>query len=134
MELKRTYEVPEVDIYKISRSLGLWFQEKGFEYQIVDAPGNAWVVQAKKAGILRTAFGMSAVLSVRITPEDKDMIVEIGSSQWADKAVGFTIGFLIAWPWFFTSLYGYKRQKDLQGEIFKKIETDIKGEIPIEAT
>ena len=44
------------------------------------------VLQARKSSTLRDLTGLSAALTIKITPEAGGTRVEIGMQKWADKA------------------------------------------------
>jgi hypothetical protein len=62
------------------------------------------VMQARKSSTLRDLTGLSAALTIRITPEGGGTRVEIGMQKWVDKAaiaavaVLLSAGLLVALP------------------------------------
>lgn len=84
------------------------------------------ILQARKSSTLRDLTGLSAALTVKITPEAGGTRVDVGMQKWADKAVVAAValllsaGLLIALP----ALGAYWQYK-LTEEVWKSIETHI---------
>src|SRR5206468_8020779 len=56
------------------------------------------VLQARKTGTLRDLTGLSAALTVKVTPEHGGTRVEIGMQKWFDKAAVAAVAFMVFPP------------------------------------
>lgn len=85
----RRLRAPGVDVSRLAETLGRWYEEQGFEAQVLPQPG-AVVVQCRQRGRWKAAVGMSVSLTVVLRPEREDLAVEISGAKWLDK--GFVTG------------------------------------------
>src|SRR5947207_7894065 len=98
----RYYPGVEADTIKLMVELRDLFDED-FEVQTMQVSSTA-VLQARKSSMLRDITGLSAALTIKITPESGGTRVEIGMQKWFDKAaiaaiaVVLTSGLLLALP------------------------------------
>src|SRR5216110_3191612 len=98
----RYYPGVEADTIKLMTELRDLFDED-FEVQTMQVSATA-VLQARKSSTLRDITGLSAALTIKITPEAGGTRVEIGMQKWFDKAAVAAIalvlsaGLLIALP------------------------------------
>ena len=82
----RFYPGVEADAAKLVAELrALFDDDSGFEVQTMQVSSTA-VLQARKSSTLRDLTGLSAALTVKITPEHGGTRVEIGMQKWFDKA------------------------------------------------
>ena len=100
----RFYPGVEVDAPQLLRELGRLFDgDDAFEVQTMQV-ASASVLQARKSSTLRDLTGLSAALTIKITPEHGGTRVEIGMQKWFDKAaiaavaMFFSLGLLVALP------------------------------------
>ncbi len=100
----RYYPGVEADATQLATELRRLFDSKqAYELQIMQV-GTATVLQARKSGTLRDLTGLSAALTIKITPEHGGTRVEIGMQKWFDKAavaavaVFLSMGALLALP------------------------------------
>ena len=119
----RYYPGVEADVIKLMTELRDLFDE-GFDVQTMQVSSTA-VLQARKSSTLRDLTGLSAAVTIKITPETGGTRVEIGMQKWFDKAavaaVAFLVsGFLIALP----ALGAYWQYK-LTEDAWKMIEDHI---------
>jgi hypothetical protein len=133
---QKIYHAPGLDIQNLGQALSQWFQGQGFETQILAAPGGGVTVQARKADTLRTVTGTSAALSVMLSPQGENLLVQMGSAQWADKAVVSAVGILLFWPALIPATYGFWKQKQLPQQTFQFIDQYLAtgGKVPIAPT
>src|SRR6266851_5747450 len=54
------------------------------------------VLQARKSSTLREITGLSAALTIKVTPETGGTRVEIGLQKWFDKAAVAAVAFLLS--------------------------------------
>ncbi|MDX6614033.1 MAG: hypothetical protein QOD75_3219 [Blastocatellia bacterium] len=98
----RYYPGVEADVIRLMTELRSLFNED-FEIQTMNVSATA-VLQARKSSTLRELTGLSAALTVKITPEAGGTRVDVGLQKWADKAavaavaVLLTGGLLLAVP------------------------------------
>ncbi|MGB8507846.1 MAG: hypothetical protein WCD76_05540, partial [Pyrinomonadaceae bacterium] len=122
----RFYPGVEVDAQGLTAELRKLFDaDPAFEVQTMQVAATS-VLQARKAGMLRELTGLSAALTIKITPEHGGTRVEIGMQKWFDKAavaavaVILSMGLLVALP----ALGAYWQHK-LTENAWKIIESHI---------
>src|SRR5205085_3971001 len=114
----------EADTVKLMTELHDLF-DKDFEVQTVQVSSTA-VLQARKSSTLRDLTGLSAALTIKVTPEHGGTRVEIGMQKWFDKAavaavaVLLSSGLLLALP-----ALGFYWQHRLTEDAWKLIESHI---------
>ena len=98
----RYYPGVEADVPKLIAELRQLFDED-YEIQMMNVSATT-VLQARKSSTLREMTGLSAALTIKITPEPGGTRVEIGMQKWFDKAavaavaVLLSVGLLLALP------------------------------------
>ncbi|OGO04287.1 MAG: hypothetical protein A2Y73_04115 [Chloroflexi bacterium RBG_13_56_8] len=132
MPEQRMYSAPDVDLANLAEALNQWFQGQGYEAQVLAAPGEGYVVQARRPESWRSWVGMSAALNVTLTPQGENLMVQTGAAKWADKAVVGAVGVLILWPMIIPAAYGAWKQKQLPDEVFRFIDQYVVsgGKVP----
>ena len=122
----RFYPGVEADAAKLQRELRALFDaDQAYEIQTMQVSSTS-VLQARKTGTLRDLTGLSAALTIKVTPEHGGTRVEIGMQKWFDKAVVaavavvLTSGLLLALP----ALGAYWQHK-LTEDTWKVIEAHI---------
>ncbi|HEX8422860.1 MAG TPA: zinc ribbon domain-containing protein [Pyrinomonadaceae bacterium] len=121
----RYYPGVEVDVQGLVGELRKLFDEGDYEVQTMQVAQTA-VLQVRKSGTLRDLTGLSAALTIKITPEHGGTRVEIGMQKWLDKAavaavaVILSAGLLLALP----ALGAYWQHK-LTEDSWKVIEAHI---------
>lgn len=93
----RYYPGVETDTTRLAAELRRAFDEEGYEVQTMQVSA-ASVLQARKTGTLRDLTGLSAALTVKITPEHGGTRVEVGMQKWFDKAAVAAVTLLVM-PW-----------------------------------
>lgn len=100
----RYYPGVEADSAKLQKELrALFDSDPAYEIQTMQVSTTA-VLQARKTGTLRDLTGLSAALTIKVTPEHGGTRVEIGMQKWLDKAavaavaVILSAGLLLALP------------------------------------
>src|SRR3989442_9508932 len=120
----RYYPGVEADVIKLMTELRSIFDED-FEVQTMQVSSTS-VLQARKSSTLRDLTGLSAALTIKVTPETGGTRVEIGLQEWFDKAAGAAValalsaGLLLALP----ALGAYWQHK-LTEDAWKVIEAHI---------
>src|SRR3989440_7110051 len=92
----RYYPGVEADISSLMTELRDLFDED-FDVQTMNVSSTA-VLQARKSSTLRDLAGLSAALTVKVTPETGGTRVELGMQRWFDKAAVAAVAFLLAGP------------------------------------
>jgi len=98
----RYYPGVEADVTNLTAELRKLFDEN-FEVQTMHISTTV-VLQARKTNTLRELTGLSAALTIKITPEGGGTRVEIGMQKWFDKAAVAAValflsaGLLVALP------------------------------------
>ena len=120
----RYYPGVEADVIKLMVELRDLFDED-YEVQTMQVSSTA-VLQARKSSTLRDITGLSAALTIKVTPETGGTRVEIGMQKWFDKAavaavaLALSLGLLMALP----ALGAYWQYK-LTEDAWKRIEDHI---------
>jgi len=120
----RYYPGVEADTIKLMTELRDLFDED-FEVQTMQVSSTS-VLQARKSSTLRDITGLSAALTIKITPETGGTRVEMGLQKWFDKAavaavaLALSAGLLLALP----ALGAYWQYK-LTEDAWKIIEAHI---------
>ncbi|PYS80700.1 MAG: hypothetical protein DMF67_19530 [Acidobacteria bacterium] len=122
----RFYPGVEVDAARLQAELRTLFdKDEAFQVQTMQVSSTT-VLQARKAGMLRDLTGLSAALTIKVTPEHGGTRVEIGMQKWFDKAavaavaVLLSSGLLLALP-----ALGFYWQHRLTEDAWKLIESHI---------
>jgi hypothetical protein len=124
----RYYPGVEADVQQLTAELRRLFDEGDYEVQTMQVSETA-VLQARKSSTLRDLTGLSAALTIKITPEHGGTRVEIGMQKWFDKAavaalaVFLSAGLLVALP-ALGAYWQYKLTEDawktVEGHIARK--------------
>lgn len=124
MAEQKLYNAPGLDVQALGQALVQWFQQQGFEAQLLQTPPKGYVVQARKGG-LSSLVGMAAALNVTMTPQAEMTLVQMGAAQWSDKAVAGAVGALVFWPVLIPAAFGAWKQKQLPDQVFAFIDQYI---------
>ena len=124
----RYYPGVEADVQQLTAELRRLFDDGDYEVQTMQVSQTA-VLQARKSSTLRDLTGLSAALTIKITPEHGGTRVEIGMQKWFDKAavaavaVFLSAGLLVALP-ALGAYWQYKLTEDawkaVEGHIARK--------------
>ncbi|MET0649913.1 MAG: zinc ribbon domain-containing protein [Pyrinomonadaceae bacterium] len=125
----RFYPGVQADVTQLTRELRALFDgDTAFEVQTMQVSTTA-VIQARKTSTLRDLTGLSAALTIRITPDAGGTRVEIGMQKWLDKAavaavaVFLSAGLLLALP-ALGAYWQYKLTEDawkiIEGHVARK--------------
>ncbi|MGI9165638.1 MAG: zinc ribbon domain-containing protein [Pyrinomonadaceae bacterium] len=90
----RYYPGVEADVQKLVAELRNLFDED-YEVQTMQVSATS-VLQVRKSGTLRDLTGLSAALTIKITPEAGGTRVEIGMQKWFDKAAIAALALLLS--------------------------------------
>jgi len=90
----RYYPGVEADTSKLLRELRQLFDED-YEVQTMQVSSTT-VLQARKSNTLRELTGLSAALTIKVTPETGGTRVEIGMQKWFDKAAVAAVALLLS--------------------------------------
>jgi Double zinc ribbon len=129
----RYYPGVEADVIKLMTELRDLFDED-FDVQTMNVSSTA-VLQARKSSTLRDLTGLSAGLTIKVTPETGGTRVEIGMQKWFDKAavaavaLALSAGLLLALP-ALGAYWQYKLTEDAWKIVEAHIERKAGGYVP----
>src|ERR1700742_2466489 len=92
----RYYPGVEADVARLLVELRQLF-DSDYEVQTMQVSTTS-VLQARKSSTLRDLTGLSAALTIKITPEAGGTRVEIGMQKWFDKAAVAAVGAIVFAP------------------------------------
>jgi hypothetical protein len=90
----RYYPGVEADVSRLVAELRNIF-DQDYEVQTMHVSSTT-VVQARKSSTLRDLTGLSAALTIKVTPEAGGTRVEIGMQKWFDKAAVAAVALLLS--------------------------------------
>ena len=90
----RYYPGVEADVQTLLAELRSLF-DSDYEVQTMQVSTTS-VLQARKSSTLRDLTGLSAALTIKITPEEGGTRVEIGMQKWFDKAAVAAVALLLS--------------------------------------
>ena len=90
----RYYPGVEADVLKLMVELRSLFDED-YEVQTMNVSSTT-VLQARKSSTLRDLTGLSAALTIKVTPEAGGTRVEIGMQKWFDKAAVAAVALILS--------------------------------------
>ena len=90
----RYYPGVEADVFKLVAQLRTIF-DQDYEVQTMRVSSTT-VLQARKSSTLRDLTGLSAALTIKLTPEGGGTRVEMGMQKWLDKAAVAAVAVLIS--------------------------------------
>jgi Double zinc ribbon len=122
----RFYPGVEADTAQLTRELRTLFdKDTAFEVQTMQVASTT-VLQARKSSMLRDLTGLSAALTIKVTPEHGGTRVEIGMQKWLDKAaVAAVVAMFLAAPLLVVPALGAYWQYKLTEDAWKLIEGHI---------
>jgi len=129
----RYYPGVEADVFRLVAELRNIF-DQDYEVQTMHVSSTT-VVQARKSGTLRDLTGLSAALTIKVTPEAGGTRVEIGMQKWFDKAAVAAValllsaGLLLALP-ALGAYWQYKLTEDAWNIIEEHIARKAGGYVP----
>jgi hypothetical protein len=91
----RYYPGVEVDVARLVAELRKLCDEGDYEVQTVQVAQTS-VMQVRKSSTLRDLAGLSAALTIKITPEHGGTRVDIGMQKWFDKAAVAAVAVLLS--------------------------------------
>src|SRR6266699_1880510 len=113
----RYYPGVEADVTKLTTELRDLFDED-FEVQTMQVSSTA-VVQARKSSTLRDITGLSAALTIKVTPETGGTRVEIGMQKWLDKAAVAAVAAIVFAPLIALAAFGAYAQYKITEDAWK---------------
>ncbi len=127
---QKIYHAPGIDVQKMGKDLEQWFQSRELETQVLPGVGGVTVQsRMKKQWLLRG----SLALTVTITPQGENLLVQAGAAKWAVHAVSGVAAAIVFWPLLAIPAYGAYKQKELIDETWAFIDRYIAagGNMPI---
>jgi hypothetical protein len=125
MSEQKVYSAPNIDINELSHTIMDRFKLDNYEAQKLKAPNDGVIVQLRQKGSWRSALGMSSALTITLTKQNENLIVDIGAAKWGDKAAVGAVGALVFPPALITAAYGAWKQSQLPDQVFTSIEQQI---------
>src|SRR5256714_5022424 len=119
----RYYPGVEADVVKLMTQLRSLFDED-YDVQTEQVSSTA-VLQARKSSTLRDVPGLSAALTIKVTPEAGGTRVEMGMQKWFDKAAIAAVAWVLAGPLIALPALGAYWQYKLTENAWKIIEAHI---------
>jgi Double zinc ribbon len=121
----RFYPGVEVDAARLQADLRKLFDKKeAFQVQTMQVSSTS-VLQARKAGTLRDLTGLSAALTIKVTPEHAGTRVEIGMQKWFDKAAVAAVAFIMFPPLLALPALGFYWQHKPGEDAWRVIEQHV---------
>ena len=121
----RYYPGVEADSAQLLRELRQLFDsDDAFEVQTMQVHSTA-VLQARKSSTLRDLTGLSAALTIKITPEHGGTRVEIGMQKWLDKAAVAAVAYFVMPVLLALPALGAYWQHRLTEDVWKAVEAHI---------
>ncbi len=121
----RFYPGVEAETPRLQNELrALFSSEEAYEIQTMQISSTA-ILQARKTGTLRDLTGLSAALTIKVTPEHGGTRVEIGMQKWFDKAAVGAVAYLVFPPLLALPALGAYWQHRLTEDAWKIIEAHI---------
>ena len=119
----RYYPGVEANVANLISELRPLFDED-YEVQTMHVSSTT-VLQARKSGTLRDITGLSAALTIKITPEAGGTRVEIGMQKWLDKAAVAAVAAIVFAPLIALAAFGAYAQYKITEDAWKIIEDHI---------
>jgi hypothetical protein len=121
----RFYPGVEADAASLQKELRALFDaDQAYEVQAMQVSSTS-VLQARKTGTLRDLTGLSAALTIKVTPEHGGTRVEIGMQKWFDKAAVAAVAFVVFPPLLALPALGAYWQHKITEDAWKVIEAHI---------
>ncbi len=121
----RFYPGVATDATKLLAELRALFDEDpAFEVQTMQVSSTA-VLQARKSSTLRDLTGLSAALTIKVTPEHGGTRVEIGMQKWLDKAAAAAVAYFVLPVLLALPALGAYWQHKLTEDVWKIVEAHI---------
>src|ERR671926_1945122 len=121
----RFYPGVEADLPQLLVELRTLFDnDTAFEVQTMQVSSTA-VLQARKSSTLRDLTGMSAALTIKITPEHGGTRVEMGMQKWLDKAAVAAVAYLVFPVLLALPALGFYWQHKLTEDAWRVIEQHV---------
>ncbi|HEX5708290.1 MAG TPA: zinc ribbon domain-containing protein [Pyrinomonadaceae bacterium] len=121
----RYYPGVEADAPQLLAELRQLFAgDEAYEVQTMQVSSTA-ILQARKSSTLRDLTGLSAALTIKITPEHGGTRAEMGMQKWFDKAAVAAVAFVMFPPLMALPALGAYWQHKITEDAWKLIETHI---------
>ena len=130
---QRVYHAPGIDLDQLGQQLDQYFAAQDFETQLLGGGGSTITVQARQRRDWRHYVGGSVALSVTVTPQGENTLVQMGAAKWADKVVGGVAALILFWPLAALPAWGAYKQKQIIDDTFTFIDRYVAAGAPIAA-
>jgi hypothetical protein len=121
----RFYPGVEADVPRLLGELrALFDSDPAFELQTMQVSSTA-ILQARKSSTLRDLTGLSAALTIKITPEHGGTRVELGMQKWLDKAAVAAVAYFVMPVLLALPALGAYWQHKLTEDVWKVVEAHV---------
>jgi Double zinc ribbon len=121
----RFYPGVEADVQRLLAELRTLFDsDPAFELQTMQVSSTA-ILQARKSSTLRDLTGLSAALTIKITPEHGGTRVELGMQKWLDKAAVAAVAYFVMPVLLALPALGAYWQHKLTEDVWKIVEAHV---------
>jgi hypothetical protein len=117
----QSFSAPDLNLHHLAKAIVDWYRSQDFDVQQLDVQEGGILVQAKRGG-WRNAVGMASALNVTLRQNRNNLLVEIGSGKWLDKAAVGAVSMVILWPLALAAAYGVWQQSQLPKRTFEFIQ------------
>ena len=128
---QRVYHAPGIDLDQLGQQLDQYFAAQDFETQLLGGGGSTITVQARQRKDWRHYVGGSVALSVTVTPQGENVLVQMGAAKWADKVVGGVAALILFWPLAALPAWGAYKQKQIIDDTFTFIDRYVASGAPV---
>lgn len=123
------YNVKEdFSLQGVSEGIRSIMEQAKCETQIITISETSTIVQCRNTvngGFWRNITGNSKALSVSLTLNGLVLTIQVGNTQWGDKAAGYALAWFIFWPLAITASYGIYSQNQLKQQVLNYIQTAV---------
>lgn len=115
-----------IDIESIGNAIQGWLREKKQLHAEGMQTNEGYLVQAKQEDSWKKIVGMDSAIQVQImNAGEGQVLINVGSGKWVDKAGAATVGMIVFAPLAVTAAIGAWNQKKLPEELFTFVEQFI---------
>ena len=119
-------------VYELANGIKHIMEQAQCETQIITLSDTSYVVQCRNTsndGWWRKLTGNAKALTVALDLNNLRLAVQIGNTEWGDKAAGYVLAYLVFWPLAITATYGIYSQNQLKQQVLDYIRNTT-GHIP----
>ncbi len=121
----RRYNCDKFVFENFLKGMTKWLENQKYNVQIITNPDGKKIMQISQGGFLRNVAGMSSAINVLFDQKETNLVVEIGSGKWADKAAAGAVGMIVFAPLAITAGIGAWQQAKIPEKIFNYIDSQL---------